>query len=501
MAIETTIYTPRTLGKLVRRMPPVHTFFRDTFFKNRQTFNTKSVDVDFKKGSRALAPFVHPKVGGKTILNTGYQTKTYTPVLLAPNKITTVDDLLERAAGEDPYSGRKPAERAVEKLAEDLRELNEMIVRREEWMAATAIFTGQIPIVGEGVNEVIDFSFTNKETIVTAEKKWDNAQSDPLADIERWHEIVQREGFVNCNICIMAKDVATAFVNHEKVKSVLDVKAYDLAVIRPRLLPNGVTYELADYIERKILDEDRSPAAALADIKLEGKAFKTSICVSTLYSYITKGVFLSLTNADLPEKPKRKRPYRTVKKTGKRQNGKSIDKRPEEVDQRTTFGHWEGDTVYSKKDGSKALLVLTERLTRWEIIARIKDRTANSVIKALDKIERRFGADLFAKAFQTITFDNGGEFSDVERLERSAVRKGRRRTTAYFCHPYSSYERGSNECQNKMIRRKFPKGTDFGAVSAAAVKRAEDWINNYPREILGWKTAEICFRECLAALA
>lgn len=193
--------------------------------------------------------------------------------------------------------------------------------------------------------------------------------------------------------------------------------------------------------------------------------------------------------------------YRTVKKTGKRQNGKSIDKRPEIVDQRTTFGHWEGDTVYSKKDGSKALLVLTERLTRWEIIARIKDRTANSVIKALDQIERRFGADLFAKAFQTITFDNGGEFSDVERLERSAVRKGRRRTTAYFCHPYSSYERGSNECQNKMIRRKFPKGTDFGAVSAVAVKRAEDWINNYPREILGWKTAEICFRECLAALA
>ena len=113
MAIETTIYTPRTLGKLVRRMPPVHTFFRDTFFKNRQTFNTKSADVDFKKGSRALAPFVHPKVGGKTILNTGYQTKTYTPVLLAPNKITTVDDLLERAAGEDPYSGRKPAENAM----------------------------------------------------------------------------------------------------------------------------------------------------------------------------------------------------------------------------------------------------------------------------------------------------------------------------------------------------------------------------------------------------
>ena len=106
MGIETTIYTPRTLGKLVRRMPPVHTFFRDTFFKNRRTFNTKSVDVDFKKGSRALAPFVHPKVGGKTILNTGYQTKSYTPVLLAPNKITTVDDLLQRQKARGTRRGK-----------------------------------------------------------------------------------------------------------------------------------------------------------------------------------------------------------------------------------------------------------------------------------------------------------------------------------------------------------------------------------------------------------
>ena len=68
-----------------------------------------------------------------------------------------------------------------------------MIVRREEWMAATAIFTGQIPIIGEGLNEVIDFDFTNKETIVSAEKKWDADTSDPLGDLERWREAVQKE--------------------------------------------------------------------------------------------------------------------------------------------------------------------------------------------------------------------------------------------------------------------------------------------------------------------
>ena len=118
----------------------------------------------------------------------------------------------------------------------------------------------------------------------------------------------------------------------------------------------------------------------------------------------------------------------------------------------------------------------------------------------MDQIERKFGAELFAKAFKTITFDNGGEFSDVKRLERSAVRKGKRRTTVYYCHPYSSYERGSNECQNKLIRRRFPKGTDFGKVTAAQIAAAANWMNNYPRDILGWKTAEICFRECVAAL-
>jgi len=242
MANEISIYDPRTMGKVIRRMPPVRTFFRSTFFKNTLTFPTKSVDIDIKKGNRELAPFVNPRIGGKTVANSGYQTKTYTPVLLAPNKITTIDDLLTRSPGESLYSGKTPAERAVEKMAEDFTELREQIVRREEWMCAQAIFTGKIPIVGEGVNEEIDFSFTNKEEITTAAKKWSAETSDPIADLERWHETVQKNGFVNCNVCIMSKDVANAFVNHPKVMKLLDVKAYDIAVIKPRELPNGVTY-------------------------------------------------------------------------------------------------------------------------------------------------------------------------------------------------------------------------------------------------------------------
>jgi hypothetical protein len=230
------------MGRIVSKLPPVRTFFRSTFFRHEETFVTKNVDVDFVKGTRKVAPFVSRLIGGKIVPNTGYSTKTYTPPLVAPEKVTTVDDLLQRQPGENPYSGRTPAERAVVKMAQDFTELRDQIARREELMCCQSIFTGTIPVIGDGVNEIIDFGFTNKETITTATKKWTNAASDPIEDLKRWHETVQKTGFVNCDMCVMGSDVAKAFINHEKVMKQLDVKNYNLAVIQPKQLPNGVTY-------------------------------------------------------------------------------------------------------------------------------------------------------------------------------------------------------------------------------------------------------------------
>ena len=279
---------------------------------------------------------------------------------------------------------------------------------------------------------------------------------------------------------------------HRKYRENLSRKGADLKI--------GNDRALADYLEKKVVEEGYSPAAALASIEIEGKEFSTTICTSTFYSYITKGVFLRLTNADLPEKPKRKRTYRTVKTVKRPPKGDSIEKRSPEVEKREVVGDWEMDTVYSRKKSSKkTLLVLTERKSRIPIMELMPDRTLASVAAALDRIERRFGSRRFRKIFRTITVDNGGEFADVERLEQSAMTKGKR-TKVYYCHPYSSYERGSNENENKMIRRHFPKGTDFGKVTAAQVKRAESWIANYPRKILGWKTSALVFEEALAAL-
>lgn len=154
----------------------------------------------------------------------------------------------------------------------------------------------------------------------------------------------------------------------------------------------------------------------------------------------------------------------------------------------------------AKRKTTRALLTLTERKTRKEIIIAIPNRKAETVVKALDALERKLGARRFRAIFKSITFDNGTEFAAAEGLERSCVNKRLPRTKVYFCHPYSSWERGTNENTNGMIRRRFPKGTNFAAVTNAQITQAENWINNYPRKILGYKSSEIVFRECLREL-
>lgn len=95
--------------------------------------------------------------------------------------------------------------------------------------------------------------------------------------------------------------------------------------------------------------------------------------------------------------------------------------------------------------------------------------------------------------------DNGTEFAMADEIERSCLIDGQR-TKVYYCHPYSSWERGSNENVNGMIRRKHPKGTDFSKVTPEEIAATEAWINNYPRKIHGYKSAAAMFRQCLREL-
>ena len=277
---------------------------------------------------------------------------------------------------------------------------------------------------------------------------------------------------------------------------IADKKYRDNLKAKGAPLKIGNDRDFADYVEYKICQEKYSPGAVLGEIERKGIEFQTNISKQTLYRYIEQGVFLTLTIKDLPNKGKSKsKKYRKVTQA-RPQRGESIEKRPEEIQSRESFGHWEMDSVLPGKDGKKPSLVLTERRTRAELIRLLKDHTAESVVKALNRIERKIGSEKFSKIFKSITIDNGPEFSDCDGMEKSCIKAGNR-TKVYYCHPYSAYERGSNENQNKMIRRHYPKGTNFDNLTAKDIKKLESWINNYPREMFNFYSSADLLEACL----
>lgn len=235
------IYDPRTMLQVIERNAPVKTFLKDTFFSRVETFPTEEVEVDFVKGGRELAPFVHDKIAQSATANQGYVTKQFKPALLAPDRTTTAGDILKRAPGEFLYNGYSPEERAVLKLARDFVQLDEMITRREEWMCAQTLFTGKIPVIGKGVNYTIDFKFTNKD-VKSGTDLWSDAKSKPIDQLEEMALTVQKTGFLNPDIAILGQQAANEFVNNSSVQKILDTEHMNLATIQPKMLPNGATY-------------------------------------------------------------------------------------------------------------------------------------------------------------------------------------------------------------------------------------------------------------------
>lgn len=254
-----------------------------------------------------------------------------------------------------------------------------------------------------------------------------------------------------------------------------------------RGLKIGNDHELARHIEYLIGGLHYSPYAAVQDIRKRG-TFRTDICETTLYSYIDKGLFLNISNDDLYSKShKRRQKHNTVTRPShKKLKGKSIDERPAEAGRRDAYGHWEMDTVCSgKKKGKGCILALTERMTLDEHTARMPDRTLASTVRVLDRLEQSLGYEGFCRRFKTITVDNGSEFGDSSLIERSCIYPDKKRTSVYFCHPYSSFERGSNENANKLIRRFVPKGSSISSYSDEYIQNVQEWINSYPRKIFG----------------
>lgn len=222
---------------------------------------------------------------------------------------------------------------------------------------------------------------------------------------------------------------------------------------------------------------------------------KESISHEAIYQYIYHQVhrngwgYVKPHRRDLRKYLKRRHQRRQKKGMRKSQRifrpkGPSIDTRPKEVEQRKTLGHWEGDSVVSRKS-KVGLNTLVERKTGLVLISKIRNGAAKETTRAVINRLKRFPR-------KTLTLDNGAENSGYDQVQAEL------NIACFFAHPYHSWERGTNENTNGLIRWYFPKGTDFATIPDIDIKAVEWALNNRPRKRLGWKTPLEAFNESVA---
>lgn len=256
--------------------------------------------------------------------------------------------------------------------------------------------------------------------------------------------------------------------------------------IKGQQLKLGNNHAYVKYVSTQI-KAGHSPDTIVQTLRQENK---WTVSTPTLYRYIDEGLIPEITNADLWEKPKRKRPYNKVKQAKRPPKGISIEQRPKHINKRTTPGHWEIDCVIGKKKGhNESVLTLTERKTRYEIILKLATRTANEITTKLKHLTAQYPPG----TFQSITADNGSEFSDYQTLTTIVPQ-------VYYCHPYCSSERGTNERHNRIIRRFFPKRQSMKKKTQADCDQVAAYMNNLPRKPLGYKTPQQLFTAFLQSL-
>ncbi len=166
----------------------------------------------------------------------------------------------------------------------------------------------------------------------------------------------------------------------------------------------------------------------------------------------------------------------------------SISERPASVEDRAVPGHWEGDLISGPKNSYIATLV--ERHTRYVMLAKLPDKSTQTVVSALIRQAKTLPTELY----KSLTWDRGKELTDHRRFSLATD------IDVYFCDPRSPWQRGSNENTNGLLRQYFPKGTDLSVYSQAYLNKVARQLNERPRKTLGFETPAERFNACVASI-
>ena len=240
------------------------------------------------------------------------------------------------------------------------------------------------------------------------------------------------------------------------------------------------------YIEDKILKDSWAPDVIVGYMNKNEMYLEdgfTSISTPTIYNAIRNDILKVKIN-DTRRMAKFQEHHKDLKKKEVPLNKQehSIEKRPESINNRKEFGHFELDTVIGSSKGiHQCLMTLTERKTRFEIIFKLEAKTKEEVLEKFNKLKDYLKTN-FSELLKSLTTDNGTEFSLFNDIIKNT------NTEIYFCHPYASCEKGTNEKHNGIIRYFIPKGTLIENYSNEQINDIANWMNNYPRKILDYKT-------------
>jgi len=234
------IYATPTLLRVLEAMPPSSTYILDTFFQDGEPFDTEWVEVQTKKGSHPIAPYVSELQPGKVVVRSGFTAKQYKPALIKPARPITANDLKIRMAGESLINPESPDARARKLVAKDLIDLTDTITRRLIEQASGLIFTGKVTQIGEGVSQVIDYDFTNK-VVLSGTDLWSNPDSDPITFLFGLRKEILDGNASTPNVLLCDYDAAVALMRHPKILALKD-KGVDIGNVDTTLLPDGVTY-------------------------------------------------------------------------------------------------------------------------------------------------------------------------------------------------------------------------------------------------------------------
>lgn len=243
--------------------------------------------------------------------------------------------------------------------------------------------------------------------------------------------------------------------------------------------------KMAKFIEDKIKIDKWAPDVIVGYMRKHKYFDRDGFCeitTPTIYNAIRLGIIkVKITDTRrMKEIPEYK--YQNKFSLPANKISYSIENRPEEINDRSIFGHFEIDTVIGTSRGKhECLLTITERKTKYEIIFKISSKTAEAVVNKINQI-KSFMNKHYNKIFKSYSTDNGSEFSDFLGIIKDS------KTSIYFCHPYCSGEKGTNEKQNSMIRYFIPKKTLIENYSFEDINKVADWMNNYPRKSLNYKT-------------